>query len=229
MQAIGQPDTIQGTSREERPRIDAPRHRWLYTTNPLAWQLVDYSAIGLDEDEYPEGKRFEWLPRMKQMPLKAGVNGVRARGKNIDWKMTEVIHNRWGDQIVPESLAPNGTSYRVAIAAQDGTRYADAWTTYKQVGHNWMPRFDRKAFTEWRRSLVVEGHIEAPELDDLEGQARAFERAVERKRREPAYQGTQALADAEARLAAMRDPASLPTYTPPKTTSKRKTTKRSSK
>lgn len=207
MQALGANLDTGHVEADELPRIDAPSYRWAYASNPLGWELVDHDALGTPEDQR-EGRRFEWLPRLKHFALKAGVNGVKARGKTIDTKLAEVIAVQWGDEFIPLEAAPNGKSYRQSVKTVTGTKYPDIWTTYKRLGHQWVPKFDKVGFALWRRELVQNGTIAPPDPDILEGMVRIYERTVSRLEKD--YQGTPKLEDARARLAAMRDPASLP-------------------
>lgn len=111
---------------------------------------------------------YGWLPHIKRFSRQPGVNGVKHDNKGGDTlavaqKMEE------GFQFIDYQQTQDGKSYMMANSNTTSGKplHHDRWYSFKQIGNRVFPKRDREGYNEWRKWLVTEGIIDAPDPDVL--------------------------------------------------------------
>tara|TARA_R100001244_G_scaffold124371_1_gene94179 strand:+ start:1623 stop:2288 length:666 start_codon:yes stop_codon:yes gene_type:complete len=121
--------------------------------NPTSWEPVQ-----MEDGEY------EWLPILRPLILKAGVNGVRQlRGGALDDSAARLNFMDRGWTILPRELG-----YIVRYPAKVGHSHYCRWDRPHVMGGQVFLRRDEDEFNAFRRELVTDGTISRPEPEALE-------------------------------------------------------------
>ena len=138
-----------------------PRHAlptsdyFILIHSPLNWELVT-------DDE----GNSEWLPRLKQLVIKAGVNGVRAvRGGPPDATLALLQLEQRGQTAIPENF-DGGYVHRVPV--RGGFAHLLKFDRPVRLGNRSVVRHDAEGFAAFRRKLVSDGVIQPPQAEALE-------------------------------------------------------------
>ena len=138
---------------------------WFFAHHPTAWEVA--SVDGVDR----------WLPVLRKIPFKRGVNGVTNKGE-IGPFMTALQARGWNVL----RLNPNPghiLNYAGSYPAIGGSVLIDNWTEVYQISpRKCKIRFeDQAGYDKWRAELVDSGIIGAPQdiviediVDDFEQQ-----------------------------------------------------------
>lgn len=120
---------------------------------PTAWEAVEVSP-----------GEYEWLPKLKPLLLQPGVNGVRAlRGGGTDDSAARMNFMDRGWKILSRDLG-----YVVRYPARRGHSHYARWDIPHVMGNRVIVRRDDEEYNEFRRDLVLNGVLEAPEPEALE-------------------------------------------------------------
>ena len=114
-----------------------------------------------------EHKAGEWLPRLKRLPLAPGVNAIRQsrNGGAVDPNLAIVQLQQRGFKIIPEDF---GGGFVKQVAVAGGVAHMMHCDEIKRIGRQAVLRRDDEAYTEFQRSLLVEGVVAPPEPEILE-------------------------------------------------------------
>ncbi len=134
----------------------APRPNFYLMHSPTSWECLETA------------KGWEWLPRLKQLPAASGVNGVRQTraGADVRPAMIRFQSEDWTILSQPERVRDGG--YVVTTPCEGGLVHHCFYDSFKMVGNSVIAKTDHKAKHDFLRSLVVNGHIPAPEPEILE-------------------------------------------------------------
>ena len=126
------------------------RERFMYFHNPRNWELA----------EFKDGKKtFHLLiPKLNQLILEAGVNGVRAFGKQIDYNLAITELQQEGCVV----LDPSRIDYMVSYDVLGGKHFTDRFTIIEEIAGNVILSYDYEGFNDFRRQLVASGIIDIP-------------------------------------------------------------------
>lgn len=127
-----------------------PNSRFLYAHNPQNWELV-VQGSGKSRTAY-------LLPSFSVLRLTAGVNLVRKNGKTVNASVAMAKMQDDGFKI----LDPTEHDYLRVYPCVRGNRYEDAFTSFEQIGTSIIRSYDHEAYNEFRRMLMMEGHISPP-------------------------------------------------------------------
>ena len=136
--------------------------RFLFAHSPMSWEF------STDRDR--------WLPRLKQIPLTPGANGVRAGRTGHHGLMTRLRADGWTviDDDAPvvfhgdDGEIVEDTGYMLRYEGTRGPAYADVWSRPVVFGVgrsssvDWGSQYDAAGFEAWRALLVDNGTIAAP-------------------------------------------------------------------
>jgi len=111
-----------------------------------------------------EPGQWEWLPKLKRFLLVPGVNGVRAVRGGVDDGPARLNFERQGFKILPRDLG-----YVTKYTARNGRpTYFASWEIPVAIGNRLAVRMDEDHSIEFRRALVTDGLVDAPEPEALE-------------------------------------------------------------
>ena len=150
-------EVLTGAKAETRPGATLlpgfPQSDFYLMHHPNSWEPVETA----DGD-------WEWLPKLKQLLLKPGVNGVRSTpGGGVDDSQARINFQNRGWTILPRDLG-----YVVRYQCRGGGSHYALWDTPHKMGNRVVTRHDPDRYNEFRRELVVSGVIKAPEPEALE-------------------------------------------------------------
>ena len=173
------------------------------------WDVVDLIEAGVPDVD--EEDRYEWVPTLRTMWLRPGVDGVREDPvtKALDWSQALYNQTTAGWTHIPQSAGPSGDYMRRLSGV-----YHDAWTSFDVIGPGIaaVPRFDDLGYLQWRRKLVADGIIAPPIEPALIAKKATIGRRISRNRRKVNVPGAaEAVAVDERKVAT---PAVKPKRTP---------------
>ena len=134
-----------------------PSPRFFYIHHPARWECIEGE------------KGWEWLPRLGKMKLTPGVNGVRqGRGTHgqIDDSLARMQKEKNGWTVIPYEVIEGG--YCWAYKGKRGTVHLSRWNNPKMVGNQVIMQTDTTGYNAFRRGLIEDGHIPAPDPEMLE-------------------------------------------------------------
>ena len=127
-----------------------PNSRFLFMHNPKNWEL---HVTGKGKTQ-----KGILLPSFSVLRLTAGVNLVRANGKKPNPSIAIANMQEKGFTI----LDPEKHDYLRVYPCTKGQRYEDKFTHFEQVGTSIIRSYDHESYNEFRRMLMLEGHIDLP-------------------------------------------------------------------
>lgn len=130
----------------------AKKPRFILFHNPKNWELVTIKQSGKKKD------KVYFLPKLNQLILSSGVNNVRQNGKTPDARIAIANLNADGCTV----LAPEKHDYLVSYKVIGGKRYDTKFNEYEQIGSTIIQNFNHEAFNQFRKQLVLDGHIDLP-------------------------------------------------------------------
>lgn len=133
----------------KRLRLET-KQRFIYFHNPRNWEIA----------EFKDGKKSYHLllPSLNQLVLEAGINNVRAYGKNIDSSYAITTLQQQGCTV----LDPSKIDYMVSYEVIGGKHYTDKFTIIEEIAGSVILSYDHESFNEFRRDLVLKGIIKPP-------------------------------------------------------------------
>jgi len=124
--------------------------RFFFIHNPKNWELY----------RFERGKKIIkcLLPSFSSLRVTAGTNGIRENGAAPDSAVTRTRYNDQGVKV----LNPNDHDYLRVYECRKGAYYTDKWTKIEIIGNTPVFTYDHAGFAEFRRELVLNGHIKPP-------------------------------------------------------------------
>lgn len=126
--------------------------------HPKNWELVEFKKSKNTKTKTGPKSIFLWLPKLHCHFEKAGSDGCRGSGQNIDSSISKARYSEKGWTI----LEPSKHDYLRVYPAQGGSYYVDKWTKLENLGGEIVTTYDREANNEFRRNLVHIGAIPLP-------------------------------------------------------------------
>ena len=124
--------------------------------HPKNWELVEFKRP--KKGKTAAYSIFLWLPKLHCHFEKAGAEGCRGSGQNVDSSIAKARYNSDGWTI----LEPSKHDYLRVYPARGGSYYVDKWTTLENLGGELVTTYDREGNNEFRRQLVNSGAIPLP-------------------------------------------------------------------
>jgi len=124
--------------------------RFFFIHNPKNWELY----------RFKRGKKTVncLLPSFSSLRVTAGTNGIRENGAAPDSAVTRTRYNDQGVKV----LNPVEHDYLRVYECHKGSYYTDKWTKIEIIGNTPIFSYDHEGFAEFRRNLVLDGHIKLP-------------------------------------------------------------------
>ena len=129
---------------------------------------------------HPLGWEFthgEWSPTFSELREESGINGVQQTPNGPDSTIARVHYLDQGYIVLDYKslgyLTRQPTKY-------GGHFYSLIYATCKQLAGNVFWQLDHDAYNEFRRSLVIDGHIDPPDPDVLNMLIDRYKRRLER-------------------------------------------------
>lgn len=132
---------------------------WRYIHHPTAWSL-EYVQDGKKKDKKPI-----WLPKLKRLVFKPGVNGVSGTEDNPDTRLARLQITDSGCTIID----PEQYDYLRVYPAIGGDLTLNKWMKVENLGGRVFMTGDDEGFAEFRRELVANGAIQPPHEQVLAG------------------------------------------------------------
>jgi len=143
---------------------ELPRAKFYLMHNPEGWEPVKREDGG-----------WEWLPILKRLICKPGVNGVRGGRGGIDDSQARVGFQDRGWTIIDRSLG-----YITRYPCRKGYTYYLTWDKPVKAGRRVIVRHDAEGYNAFRRQLVEDGIVKAPVPEVLYGILNQYEKKIER-------------------------------------------------
>lgn len=143
---------------------ELPRAKFYLMHNPQGWEPVQREDGG-----------WEWLPVLKRLICKPGVNGVRGTKGGIDDSQARIGFQDRGWTILDRQLG-----YLTRYPCKRGHTYYLTWDKPIKAGRRVIVRHDSKGYNDFRRSLVADGLIKTPVPEVLIGILDQFQRQIDR-------------------------------------------------
>ena len=124
--------------------------RFFWTHNPKNWDLFHFTR----------GKKMIpcLLPSLGNLPVVAGTNGIQQNGRLADSSHTRTVLADRGLTV----LNPAEHDYLCVYQCKNGSYYADKWTKIEVIAGTPVFTYDHEGLAEFRRHLVLDGHIKPP-------------------------------------------------------------------
>ena len=159
---------VQGAEASTRPGAtvvpEMPRCDFYLMHHPEGWEL----------NERPDGE-WEWLPRLKPLFLQPGINGVRQVRGGMDDSAARISFQDRGWTILDRKLG-----YVTKYPCRRGHSSYLTWDIPKVMGRRVIVRHDAEGYADFRRSLLENGTIPAPEPEALEAILHELDKRIER-------------------------------------------------
>lgn len=125
--------------------------RWVYAAHPLSWEVQDVDGVD------------RWVPRLRLLTIRPGVNGVNKNGDTRDYFFA-LQNEGW---TIIDNGGPAGEYQDEVYCKTGGTAWLDRWCT----PHEYAPgrvkirrtEEQRAAFAKWRAGLVDAGALPKPD------------------------------------------------------------------
>lgn len=144
---------------------------FMYKHHPRNWEL----------EYFKSGKTTIplFIPLLNRHLEKAGVNGVRLRGKKIDASLAtaQAIERGWN------ILHPRDNDYLRIYPARGGSYYDTKFNKIENLAGEIIKTFDKQGFKKWRKELVAKGKIAIPHPEILKRKIVDLRRRIERHTR----------------------------------------------
>jgi hypothetical protein len=146
--------------------------QFIYMHHPNTWDLVE-TADG-----------YEVLPILTKFQLVAGLNGVKLRpGGGVDSTAARASFMDQGWVFIDEKKIDGG--YVREFEGARGPIYMDKFTSPRVIGNSARGRViwdtDKTGYNDFRRSLLEDGTIEAPDPSALDWKIELLEKRIDRK------------------------------------------------
>ncbi len=159
---------VTGATADTRPGAgvlpENPRPDFYLMHHPESWEL----------NERSDGE-WEWLPRLKPLFLTPGVNGVRQLKGGVDDAGARIQVQEQGFQVLDRGLG-----YVTKYPCRRGMSSYLTWDVPTLLGKRLIVRHDGEGYTSWRRSLLEDGTIPAPQPEALEAILHELGQRIER-------------------------------------------------
>ncbi len=171
--------TFQGksvSSPTEDNRLFSPaKPQFIYMHHPNTWDLMKTDDQG----------GYELLPALTKFQLIAGLNGVKHRpGGGIDSTAARASFLDRGWIFIDNKKGGEG-GYLREFEGLQGRIYQDKWTTPRKLGGGIRARVvwdcDLEGYNAFRRSLMEDGTIPAPDESALDWKIELAEKRINRK------------------------------------------------
>ncbi|MAH44637.1 hypothetical protein CMI37_02360 [Candidatus Pacearchaeota archaeon] len=159
---------------------EGPRADFYLIHNPESWEIY----------ERPDGE-YEWLPKLKPLYLTPGVNGVRQVKGGFDDAPARLAVTDRGWTVLDRSLG-----YITKYPCRRGQSAFLTWNTPVAMGRRVVVRHDVEGYAAWRRELVENGTIAAPEPEALDAVLHRLEQTINRGQKAIHIPGVKARIDA---------------------------------
>jgi len=161
-----------------------PRPNFFLMHNPQGW-----------EPNQREDGSWEWLPILKQLLIKPGVNGVRSTGNGIDHSQARIGFQDRGWTILDRELG-----YVTRYRSRGGPSYYLTWDEPVKAGNRLVVRHDAEGYNEFRRSLVEDGIIKMPIPEILEARLEDYRKQINRNAKDVHIPSVKAKVEAAQKL-----------------------------
>lgn len=159
---------VSGAEAAPNPRASVlpehPRAKFYLMHNPNGWEPVKR-----------EDGSWEWLPVLKRLICKPGVNGVRGTKGGIDDSQARIGYQDRGWTILDRQLG-----YLTRYPCRRGYTYYLTWDQPIKAGRRVIVRHDSQGYNDFRRSLVEEGMLRAPLPEILIGILDQYQKQIDR-------------------------------------------------
>ena len=132
--------------------------RFFFAHNPENWELVIFEHTTTIDGKKKKVSTPLLLPLLSSIIEEPGVNGCRVVSGRLDSSImrTSLIDQGW------TILDPKKHDYLRVYPAHKGNYHTSRWFRLEKVGRRMIEHFDQKDYDNWRRSLIVDGHINPP-------------------------------------------------------------------
>lgn len=158
---------------------------FIYVHFPGSFHVVD---VEMPPDPFPKNSTF-LLPRLIMYRMQPGLVGFASPRKNSRDARESYKHafDRI-EQMAGRVIDPGQHGYVKAFPCIDprtrieGTHYTEVWNTPRpyRPGKTQRWDFDRQTFYNWLISLVMEGEVHEPEVEDIRSIVSKAEKRVQR-------------------------------------------------
>ena len=175
---FSQPWEERQTAETRIPKRKNPR--FFFAHHPENWELVIFEKYEMIDDKKKKVSIPLLLPILSSIQEEPGVNGTRAVGGRLDSSImrTSLVDKDW------TILDPRTHDYLRVYPAHKGNYHTSKWIKLEKIGRRIIEHFDKKAFNEWRRSLIAEGHLKPPHPQIAELRLISMNRAMSRLERD---------------------------------------------
>lgn len=143
---------------------EMPRANFYLMHNPEGWEPVKRDDGG-----------WEWLPILKRLLLKPGVNGVRGTKGGMDDSQARIGFQDRGWTIIDRTMG-----YVTRYPCRRGYSYYLTWDKPIRAGRRLIVRHDAEGYNAFRRELVEDGVIAPPLPEILDGVLDGFQKQIDR-------------------------------------------------
>ena len=143
---------------------ELPRSNFYLMHNPEGWEPVQRDDGG-----------WEWLPVLKKLLIKPGVNGVRSTRSGSDDSQARIGFQDRGWTILNRDLG-----YITRYPCRKGYTYYLTWDKPIKAGRRVVIRHDEEGYNDFRRSLVIEGLIPKPVPEILTAILQSHQKVIDR-------------------------------------------------
>lgn len=187
---------------------EMPRANFYLMHNPEGWEPVKLDDGG-----------WEWLPVLKRLLIKPGVNGVRGGKGGADDSQARMGYQDRGWTILSRELG-----YIMRYPCKRGYSYYLTWDKPIKAGKRLVVRHDAEGYNDFRRSLIEDGLISAPIPEVLVGVLESYQKQIDRNAKDIHIPTVKAKIDeAQALITGAREAAAeLTSKTKPKRTRAKK-------
>lgn len=179
---------VEGVEASRNPRAhilpEAPRANFYLMHNPQGWE-----PNKLDDGTW------EWLPVLKRLMIKPGVNGVRGTRNGVDDGQARMGYQDRGWTILPRDLG-----YITRYPCRRGYSYYLTWDQPIKAGNRLVVRHDAEGYNEFRRGLVESGAVPMPVPEVLIARLQDYQKQINRNAKDVHIPTVKAKVDAAQEL-----------------------------
>ena len=145
-----------------------------FVHNPKNWEMYFFKTSPIDKRKKEEDIPL-LLPSFSTLRLTRGANGVRDGGRPDG----SIPVSKLKDQGLTV-LHPNDFDYLRLFPCLNGTYHTDKWTEIQVLGNEPIFEFDHDSFAEFRRMLIINGHIKKPHKHFIQLMQISKQRSIDR-------------------------------------------------
>jgi hypothetical protein len=160
---------------------ELPRKDFHLMHNPESWELAQR-----------EDGEWEWLPRLKCLYLVPGINGVRQVKGGIDDSPARLAYQDRGWTVIDRALG-----YVTKYPCARGQSAYLTWDRPHVMGRKIIIRHDAPGYAAFRRGLIENGTIQAPEPEALEAILHQLDKRIDRAGKSIHIPGVKARVEAD--------------------------------